>query len=342
MAKHTGKKAAAGNSTASGSGTASAPRAAAPPPPLADALRDGADDFVAVLLTERGLSRNTADAYGRDIEQFARFAAEARDRSDWRAVTGDDLSQWLESLAAGSANPRSIARKLSAVRTFAKHLVTTGVRAGDFSALVEGPRARRPLPDSLTEAEVEALLAAPTESAAHFYRDRAMLELMYASGLRVSELCALPLQAVDIENGFARVLGKGAKERVVPFGRTAGAAIRAYLENERPRFAGKRASSGTSALFLSERGRALSRKTFWVHLNTHARRAGITRPLSPHLLRHSFATHLLANGADLRAIQEMLGHADSATTQIYTLLERRHLVREHNARHPRASLKVKA
>lgn len=301
------------------------------------AFQDPIYDFVAVLLTERGLSQNTADAYECDLEQLAAFAA-GRGRREWREVSGDDLSLWLETLTAGGAKPHSVRRKLSAARTFAKHLFTTGARRDDFSALAQGPRTTRPLPDSLTEREVEALMAAPVAGTARGARDRAMLELMYGSGLRVSELCALPMSAVDAEGGFLRVLGKGAKERVVPVGRAALKALRDYLAIGRPQLVTRHTTGG--ALFLSERGVAISRKTFWTSLRELSRRAGIGRDVNPHLLRHSFATHLLAHGADLRAIQEMLGHADIATTQIYTLLERRRLLSEHAARHPRKNMRV--
>jgi integrase/recombinase XerD len=302
-------------------------------------MQDGLDDFIAVLLTERGLSRNTALAYEKDILQFGEFAAVARARTRWADVCGDDVSRWISDLSAdtAAANPRTLSRKLSALRTFAKHLVATGVRADDFTVLVEGPRARRRLPDFLTEREVDALLAAPRMSDPLGLRDRAMLELMYGSGLRVSELCGLSLQSVDMDAGFLRVFGKGNKERIVPVGGKSIVALRDYLTAGRPHFVKQKTGS---ALFLSEWGVAISRKTFWVHLKEHARRAGITRSVKPHLLRHSFATHLLAHGAGLRDIQEMLGHADISTTEIYTAVEKRRLLEAHTRHHPRSRLKL--
>jgi integrase/recombinase XerD len=310
-------------------------------PPAADllpALQDGLDDFIAMLLTERGLAKNTAISYENDIGQLAVFVSTNRGRAEWTAVSGDDLAQWLDALTRAGANPRSVTRKLSAARTFARHLVATGVRLDDFSALAEGPRPRRPLPDSLSERETTALLEAPTPDTPEGLRERAMLELMYSSGLRVSELCALPIQALDTEEGFLRVFGKGGKERIVPVGRSALKAVRDYLAAGRPHFV--RSGKTRSQLFLSRRGTAISRKTFWVSIRKTATRAGLERPVKPHLIRHTFATHLLANGADLRAIQEMLGHADIATTQIYTAVERRRLAAEHAARHPRSLLKT--
>jgi integrase/recombinase XerD len=308
----------------------------APAPALPPAMADALDDFIAVLLTERGLSKLTAISYETDLAQLGAFVANERGRERWADVSAGDLTAWLEVLAGAGTNPSSVARKLSATRTFAKHLVANGVRADDFTALAEGPHPHRPLPDTLTEQETIALLEAPPADTPHGLRDRAMLELMYSSGLRVSDLCGLTLQALDSEEGFLRVLGKGVKERVVPVGKTALAAIRDYLANGRPHFV--RSGKTGAQLFLSERGKAISRKTFWVNIRAAAERAGLSREVKPHLIRHTFATHLLAHGADLRAIQEMLGHADIATTQIYTAVERHHLVAEHAAHHPRKNI----
>jgi integrase/recombinase XerD len=301
-------------------------------------MQDTLDDFIAVLLTERGLARNTALAYEKDILQFGEFAAARRNLDTWNTVSTADATAWLATLSAtASANPRTLARKRSALRTFSKHLAATGLRQDDFTALLEGPRPRRRLPDALTEREMEKLVEAPPPDNPLGLRDRAMLELMYGSGLRVSELCGLTLQSVDAEEGFLRVFGKGGKERVVPVGAKALLALRNYLSSGgRARLV--RPKTG-AALFLSEWGVAISRKTFWVRLKEHARRAGITRPVHPHLLRHSFATHLLAHGAGLRDIQEMLGHADISTTEIYTAVEKRRLLEAHTRHHPRPLLK---
>jgi integrase/recombinase XerD len=298
------------------------------------AFQDGLDDFIAVLLTERGLSRHTALAYEKDLVQFAASAA-AAGKMGWVAVAREDVSRWQGELSAQGISARSVARKLSALRTLARHLVAQGARRDDFTSLVESVRVRPRLPNSLAMHEVEALMDAPGKDP-RGWRDRAMLELMYSSGLRVSELCNLLLQSVNLEAGFVCVIGKGSKERVVPVGEKALEALRNYLAVGRPHLV--KAKTGAQ-LFLSEWGRAISRKTFWVHLQEYARRAGITHALKPHLLRHSFATHLLANGADLRSIQEMLGHADIGTTQIYTSVCRRHLVEAHAKYHPRKNLR---
>jgi integrase/recombinase XerD len=300
-------------------------------------MQDILDDFIAFLLSERGFARNTAIAYDKDILRFGEFAVARSPSAAWDNVTTADATAWLASLSAsGAANPATLARKRSALRTFAKHLTASGVRRDDFTVLLEGPRPHRPLPDTLTEHEMEKLVEAPPMGDPYGLRDRAMLEMMYGSGLRVSELCGLTLQSVDIEAGFLRVLGKGNKERIVPVGGKALLALRNYLAAGRPHFV----SSKTGApLFLSDWGNAISRKTFWVHLQKHARRAGITRRVNPHLLRHSFATHLLAHGAGLRDIQEMLGHADISTTEIYTAVEKRRLVEAHALHHPRSKMK---
>ncbi len=297
-------------------------------------MRDGIDDFIAMLLTERGLSKNTASAYETDLVQFAAFAGSRAGKS-WAQITPNDVSLWLSSLADSDCSPTAAARKLSALRTFAKFLVATNVRPDDFTALQPSPRTRRKIPETLSEKEIDALLNAPRMSTPHGLRDRAMLELMYGSGLRVSELCGLMLQSIDFDEAFLRVRGKGDKERAVPVGSKALAALRDYLAGGRPHFVKKKTGS---ALFLSEFGKAISRKTFWVHLREYAKNAGIARTIKPHLLRHSFATHLLSNGADLRAIQEMLGHADIATTQIYTAVDRRQLLQAHARHHPRKNL----
>ena len=296
-----------------------------------DSLRDALDNFLSYLQIERGLSKNTVAAYERDLAQFAVFLGKSG-VDDWRGADGSKLSLWLGDIAAVAPAVASAARKLSAVRMFARHLVASGVRADDFSELVARPRRVRPVPRALTERDMTRLVEAPGGDTPLALRDRAMFELMYGSGLRVSELCSLTLQSVDLDEGAVHVVGKGAKARLVPLGETAAKALRDYLAAGRAHFV-KPKTGG--ALFLSERGKAISRKTFWHWLKTHAARAGIAAPVKPHALRHSFATHLLAHGADLRAIQEMLGHADIGTTQIYTAVSPKRLVEEHGKFHPR-------
>lgn len=299
-------------------------------PPPAEILEQ-VELFLNHLELERGLSRNSVAAYRIDLIQFAAHLGN-RGLTNCRQVTGAHVTDWLYRLTEAGSKASSAARKLVAVRGFSRHLVSEGIVPKDFAELVRGPRVTRKLPDILNAQEVAKLLAAPESSSVRGLRDRALLELFYSSGLRVSELAGLMLQQIDLDQGVVRVFGKGAKERMVPVGSSAVAAIRTYLFAARPSLVKARTGS---ALFLSERGRALSRKTLWGLIKGYAKRAGISKNVKPHLLRHSFATHLLEGGADLRAIQEMLGHADIGTTQIYTAVETRRLTDQHRRYHPR-------
>lgn len=302
----------------------------------ARAIGEGIDDFIAFLELERGLSKNSCAAYEKDLSQFGDFLRRKNLAGTWRAVRPEHLSAWMEALADAGVSAKSVARKLSAVRALARRLVFAGTREDDFSEIVSRPRVKRSLPETLSVEEVSKILETPFPETPQGLRDRAMIETMYGSGLRVSELCSLEIQAIDFSEGILRVRGKGSKERIVPVGRRAVEAIRAYLsESGRARLAKPRTGS---ALFISSWGKAISRKTFWVILQEQARRAGIEKKIHPHRLRHAFATHLLANGADLRVIQEMLGHADISTTQIYTDVERTRLADEHRRTHPRSRL----
>lgn len=298
---------------------------------LPEGLRAGIEDFGNVLALERGRSAHTLSAYESDLRQCAAWLAR-RGARDWREVTPAQMTDWLRELGAGSLASTSLARKLSAVRGLARHLVRERVRTDDFTATLRGPRRPRRMPGMLTLAEVARLLAAPQGGDALALRDRALLEVFYASGLRVSELAGLTLQQTDLDEGYLRVFGKGSKERVVPLGGPAIEAVRVYLSAGRPALVRSRTGG---ALFLSERGGPLSRKTLWHIVQKHAARAGLERGVKPHQLRHSFASHLLGGGADLRAIQEMLGHANLATTQIYTSVEEKRLVEHHGRHHPR-------
>ncbi len=288
------------------------------------------DAFLAYIDLERGLSRNTREAYRRDLEQCAAFAA-ARRASGWGAVTAGLAGSWVRSLGRRTA-AASQARKLAALRMFARFLVRERMRPDDFTDLLSGPRLARRLPDSLSPAEAGRLLASASGRDPASLRDRAILELFYSSGLRVSELARLTLQQVDLKGGLARVFGKGSKERVVPIGAKACDALEAWIASGRPHFVRPRTRSD---IFLSRLGGGLSRISLWSIVKKHARRAGITKTVKPHLLRHTFATHLLSGGADLRAIQEMLGHASISTTQIYTAVEGRRLLDQHARFHPR-------
>jgi integrase/recombinase XerD len=288
------------------------------------------DAYLAYLDLERGLSRNTRENYQRDLEQCAAFVASQGAR-DWRTLSAEQAGAWVRSLSRRTAAP-SQARKLTALRMFARFLVRERLREDDFTALLAGPRIVRRLPEALTGAEIGRLLASPSGGDPASLRDKALLELFYSSGLRVSELAALTLQQVDLEGGFARVFGKGSKERVVPMGARARDALGAWITSGRPHYVRPRTRS---QLFLSRLGSSLSRVSLWTIVKKHARRAGIRKAVKPHLLRHSFATHLLSGGADLRAIQEMLGHASISTTQIYTAVEGKRLLDQHARFHPR-------
>ncbi|MFP4166488.1 MAG: site-specific tyrosine recombinase XerD [Opitutales bacterium] len=296
------------------------------------AFAEPVEHFLAWLELERGLSRETLLAYGYDLAQAALFFSE-KGLEGWDAVDPDNLGAWAASINRSGYEPSSQARKLSALRMFARHLVKENRRRDDFSELAAGPKPSRKLPEVLSPEEVERLLNAPPADTAYGVRDRAILELLYSSGLRVSELCELLLQGIHLDEGYVRVFGKGGKERIAPIGRAAVDAVRNYLSAGRPRFI--KGKTG-SELFLSQQGRAISRKMVWVLIRRHAERAGIKKTVKPHLLRHSFATHLLEGGADLRSIQEMLGHADIGTTQIYTAVQSARLADEHALFHPRA------
>jgi integrase/recombinase XerD len=289
------------------------------------------ENFLSFIDLERGLSRNTVASYRRDLDQAANYFARHGTR-DWKAVTPERATAWVHSLSQARYTVASLARKLAALRMLARHLVREKVRDDDFSALITGPKPARKIPHTLTEDEVARLIAAPAGGDARALRDRALLELFYSSGLRVSELAALQLQQVDLDSGFIRIFGKGAKERIVPVGQKAAEALGTYLSAGRPKYVTPKTGS---QFFLNKFGRALSRVGLWMIVKQHAQRAGITKNVKPHALRHSFATHLLSGGADLRAIQEMLGHASFATTQIYTAVEPQRLVDHHAKFHPR-------
>jgi integrase/recombinase XerD len=287
--------------------------------------------FLAWLELERGLSANTLLAYTRDLVQCVEFLLNQGVKS-WVEVDASHVAAWTVSLSRADFARSSQARKLSALRMFAKHLVREHVREDDVTELLGAPKLSRKLPEVLTREEVERLLDAPSTATPYGLRDRAILELFYSSGLRVSELCGVLLQSINLDDGYVRVFGKGSKERIAPIGSAAIQAVRDYIAGGRPCFV---KSKTGSELFLSQQGRAISRKMVWVMIKAHAKRAGIKKTIKPHLLRHSFATHLLEGGADLRAIQEMLGHADISTTQIYTSVQTQRLADEHALYHPR-------
>lgn len=300
-------------------------------PALHPDLLEPIESFLGWVQLEKGLADNTALAYENDLLQFGTFVQNSG-RTTWQRVQPDQVDDWIAELTATAYAISSLSRKLSAVRMFARHLVRERYRPDDLAALVRGPRPGRRIPNTLSIDEVLRLLNTPRRTTAIGLRDRAILELFYSSGLRVSELCNLPLTALNLEENFLRVFGKGSKERIVPVGSSAATAIRDYLAAGRPAFV-KPKTAG--AVFLSNRGTPISRKTVWVMLRNHATTAGIHQNVKPHTLRHSFATHLLMGGADLRVIQEMLGHSSIVTTEIYTQIDRSRLLEDHAQFHPR-------
>jgi len=286
------------------------------------------DDFLSL---EHGSSTRTREAYRRDVLRLASYAVSKSARAPAQ-LTPAHLRDFVYHLKDVGLSPSSIRRTIAGLRTWFGFLVAEGVIPGDPSDRLELPKRWQTLPEVLSPDEVTALLAAPSQDDAMYYRDRAMLELAYGAGLRVSEWTTVTVRDVHLDERLVRVLGKGSKERLVPFGRSAAAAIAIYLRELRPRL---ERGGGKGILFLNARGEPLSRMGAWTILRKHVGRAGIEKAVTPHTLRHSFATHLLEGGADLRAVQEMLGHADVSTTQVYTHVDREYLRSVHKQFHPR-------
>ncbi len=295
-------------------------------------------DFLAYLELERGLSRNTLQAYRSDLLQFGEFL----DRHEL-AVTDarhGDLAAFLSELAGRGDGERApvaaatLGRKVACLRSFYRHLRREGMIEHDPTAELRGPPKTRRLPRVLSREEVGQLLSGPRGTEPRALRDRALLEVMYACGLRASEAVGLELSDVDLDEGLLRARGKGSKERIVPIGRQAVGALRAYLRSGRPALHGV---SGESRVFVNRRGTGLTRQGLYKIVQGYAREAGLQEKMSPHTLRHTFATHLLAGGCDLRSLQEMLGHADLSTTQVYTHLSAERLKDAYFSAHPRAS-----
>ena len=290
------------------------------------------EQFLDHVSFEQGLSPKTREAYGDDLASFSRFA-QAKGVHSPREVTRPLLLDYLEHKRDRGQAMNSIARRLVAIKVFFRFLVQEGLLEKDVTAVMESPRLWKVLPGTLSVKEVERLLNAVIGDDPLAVRDRAMMELLYASGLRVSELVNLTVEELHLESGYLRCTGKGNKMRVTLVGGKAKAALDRYLGEVRPALA---KNAAVRQVFLTRRGTAFSRKTVWKQIGLLARRAGITKKVSPHTMRHSFATHLLANGAPLRMIQEMLGHADIATTQIYTHVDQNRLKSVHQQFHPRA------
>ena len=290
------------------------------------------DFFFNYLTVEKGLSVNTLSAYGRDLSSYAIFLREKKNIVDPDAIEQADVLNYLVLLKQKGLAPRSRARILSSLRSFHRFLVRENYASIDPTALIESPRSLSPLPHLLSEVEVDKLLAAPQGNHPLALRDRALLEVLYATGMRVSELVGLRLGDLKLEIGCLNAFGKGSKQRLIPLGEAAIEILREYLQNGRPKLLKELVSED---VFLNSRGRKLSRQGFWKILRQHALRAGIQQKVYPHMLRHSFATHLLEHGADLRSVQTMLGHADISTTQIYTHVLQERLQQLHQKYHPR-------
>jgi integrase/recombinase XerD len=294
-------------------------------------MNDYLDLFISYLAVEKGLSDNTQEAYSRDLARYLDYL-EQQGRTAPTGITTADIALFLGLLKDKGIGPRSRARCLSSIRMFHKFLMIENYSDVNPATIIEAPRTLHKLPDFLSTGEVDALFAACAGSSGENIRDLAMLELLYATGLRVSELVHLKLREVNLDSGYLMTLGKGNKERLVPIGESACQRVMDYLEGVRCRLdpAGQ-----NRFLFLSRLGDAMSRQAFWNIIKKRAYQAGISKNISPHTLRHSFATHLLENGADLRSVQVMLGHADLSTTQIYTHVTRERLKRLHQQIHPR-------
>lgn len=295
-------------------------------------MRQEIDSFIFFLQMERGLAKNTLDAYRRDLNDFSAFLQRFKVKG-WNQVRREEILKYLADLYQRGHAPSTVSRRTAAIRSFYRFLQAEQLTGEDPASALEAPRRGRKLPRVLSVAEVDRMLSQPRVDDSGGLRDKAMLELMYATGLRVSEVTGLNLDDVNIEAGYLRCLGKRSKERVVPLGRVAGWWVEEYLRKARGKLTQNRKET---ALFVNRLGRRMTRQGFWKIIKRYTRRAGINKNISPHTLRHSFATHLLEYGADLRSVQEMLGHADIATTQIYTQINRSHLIEVFKKSHPRA------
>lgn len=290
-------------------------------------------EFINYLNVERGLADNTLESYGRDLRYFSNFLQEQNSITNIQDTTRANIIAYLLYLQKQGRATSTISRNLASIRAFYQYLVREKLLDKDPSSNLESPKLEKRLPKVLTVKEVEILLSQPDLSDPRGIRDKAMLEVLYASGIRVSELVALNLDSVNLNMGFLRCMGKGSKERIVPLGKIAVKSVTEYLEKARDKLI---KNPEEQALFVNHHGKRLTRQGFWKIIKQYAKQAGINKDITPHTLRHSFATHLLENGADLRSVQEMLGHADISTTQIYTQLSKGRLKEVYAKAHPRA------
>ncbi|SHG66047.1 site-specific tyrosine recombinase XerD [Virgibacillus chiguensis] len=295
-------------------------------------LHDSAKDFFQYLRIERGLSDNTLTSYQRDIKHYIQYLKTIVGRNDWEKVTRTDMTKFLYSLKDNNKSSATISRHISSLRAFHQFLVRERIVTHDASLHIETPKKERKLPDVLSVKEMDALLNIPGTSPLQV-RNKAMFELLYATGLRVTEMITLRVSDLHLTMGFVQCVGKGSKERIVPLGNTAIHAVENYLQQGRKKLLKRQP---TDTLFVNQHGKPLSRQGFWKILKKRALEAGINKTITPHTLRHSFATHLLENGADLRLVQEMLGHVDISTTQIYTHVTKTRLKDVYTSYHPRA------
>lgn len=305
-------------------------------------LHQAIDRYLHSILIEKGLARNTLEAYSRDLHAWVEFLLKKKNISGKKQskdseirlqdVTTEDVVSFLVSRSRSQVSTRTLHRHLVVIRNFFSFCLEQNILSQDIAQHIDFPRLQKKLPHALAEYQMDQLLNPEAFEGCLGLRDRSMIELMYATGLRVSELVALKLNDVNLQGGYVLAFGKGSKERMVPIGQVALKLLEEYLREARPQILKGKASK---YLFVTNRGSALSRQSFWQNLKRYAKKQGMTRHLSPHVLRHSFATHLLEGGADLRAVQVMLGHADISTTEIYTNISRKHLVKVHEKFHPR-------
>jgi integrase/recombinase XerD len=303
-------------------------------------LKDVVDSYLSWVELEKGRSKNTVLGYENDVCQFGEYLNSRFSMTDWHQLNPEHIGEWQAELTRKNYSNASSARKMTAVRSFVRFMAREGIIPARSAENIHGPKLVRKLPATLSVEDLNALLKAPDATSAQGLRDRAIMELAYSSGLRVSEICSIRIEDVNIDEGIVRVVsGKGSKDRLVPIGKAAIKALGRYITLGRQSFVKKQTGSH---IFLSARGRSISRKTVWHLIKVYATKAGLdAHKIKPHILRHSFATHLLAGGADLRVIQEMLGHADIATTQIYTKVDSSLLMDQHAQYHPRSRLSRK-
>lgn len=297
-------------------------------------LQDPIEDYLHFIKVERQLSDNTLQSYKRDLIAYARHLYTEQNIHSFNVVTRHQILNFLDSLRAASKSSKTISRQISSIRSFHQFLLREKVAEQDPTVHLEMPKKEQTLPKVLSIEEIDALIAAPTMEKPQGVRDIALLELLYGSGMRISELIELNLEDVHITMGFVRVFGKGGKERIIPLGRGAIRACTEYLDRARPELLGN--APKNDAFLITQRGKRFTRQGCWKIIKGHALTAGIQKEITPHVLRHSFATHLIENGADLRAVQELLGHADISTTQIYTHVSKTRLSEVYKQFHPRA------